>query len=67
MIWLAFESGGVAALYDETGAGAIYRLEDPSAFEAALSSGEDPTDALTLIESCIFPGVWDDVQSALDA
>ena len=67
VIWLEFESGGVAALYDESGAGAIYRLEDPSAFEAALSSGEDPTDALTLIEYCIFPGVWDDVQSALDA
>lgn len=67
VIWLAFESGGVAALYDESGAGAIYRLEDPSAFEAALSSGEDPTDALTLIEYCIFPGVWDDVLSALEA
>ena len=67
VIWLEFESGGVAALYDESGAGAIYRLEDTSAFEAALSSGEDPTDALTLIEYCIFPGVWDDVQSALDA
>ena len=67
MIWLEFESGGVAALYDESGAGAIYRLEDTSAFEAALSSGEDPTDALTLIEYCIFPGVWDDVLSALEA
>ena len=67
VIWLAFESGGVAALYDESSAGAIYRLEDPSAFEAALSSGEDPTDALTLIEYCIFPGVWDDVLSALEA
>ena len=67
VIWLAFESGGVAALYDESGAGAIYRLEDQSAFEAALSSGEDPTDALTLIEYCIFPGVWDDVLSALEA
>lgn len=67
VIWLEFESGGVAALYDESGAGAIYRLEDPSAFEAALSSGEDPTDALTLIEYCIFPGVWDDVLSALEA
>ena len=67
VIWLAFESGGVAALYDESGAGAIYRLEDTSAFEAALSSGEDPTDALTLIEYCIFPGVWDDVLSALEA
>ena len=41
VIWLAFESGGVAALYDESGAGAIYRLEDQSAFEAALSSGDD--------------------------
>lgn len=67
VIWLEFESGGVAALYDESGAGAIYRLEDTSAFEAALSSGEDPTDALTLIEYCIFPGVWDDVLSALEA
>lgn len=67
VIWLEFESGGVAALYDESGAGAIYRLEDQSAFEAALSSGEDPTGALTLIESCIFPGVWDDVLSALEA
>lgn len=66
VIWLEFESGGVAALYDESGAGAIYRLEDPSAFEAALSSGEDPTDALTLIEYCIFPGVWDNVQQALE-
>ena len=67
VIWLAFESGGVAALYDESGAGAIYRLEDPSAFETALSSGEDPTVALTLIEYCTFPGVWDDVLSALEA
>ena len=67
VIWLEFESGGVAALYDESGAGAIYRLEDPSAFEAALSSGEDPTGALTLIEYCTFPGVWDNVMSALDA
>ncbi len=66
VIWLAFESGGVAALYDESGAGAIYRLEDPSAFETALSSGEDPTGALTLIEYCAFPGVWDNVQSALE-
>ena len=66
VIWLAFESGGVAALYDESGAGAIYRLEDPSAFETALSSGEDPTVALTLIEYCTFPGVWDNVQSALE-
>ena len=66
VIWLEFESGGVAALYDETGAGAIYRLEDPSAFETALSSGEDPTVALTLLEYCTFPGVWDSVQSALE-
>ena len=67
VIWLAFESGGVAALYDESGAGAIYRLEDQSAFEAALSSGEDPTGALTLIEYCTFPDAWDDVLSALEA
>lgn len=60
--------GRVAALYDESGAGRdLNRLEDTSAFEAALSSGEDPTDALTLIEYCIFPGVWDDVLSALEA
>lgn len=65
IVWLQFESGGVAALYDETGAGAIYRLEDPSAFEAALAANEDPTPALTLIESCIFPDVWDNVQQAL--
>lgn len=65
IVWLVFESGGVAALYDETGAGAIYRLEDPSAFEAALAANEDPTPALTLIESCIFPDVWDNVQQAL--
>lgn len=67
VIWLAFESGGVAALYDESGAGAIYRLENQSAFEAALSSGEDPTGALTLIEYCTFPDAWDDVLSALEA
>ena len=67
VIWLEFESGGVAALYDESGAGAIYRLEDQAAFETALSSGEDPTSALTLIEYCTFPGVWDNVMSALDA
>ena len=66
IVWLVFESGGVAALYDETGAGAIYRLEDPSAFEAALAANEDPTPALTLIESCIFPDVWDNVQQALE-
>ena len=66
IVWLQFESGGVAALYDETGAGAIYRLEDPSAFEAALAANEDPTPALTLIESCIFPDVWDNVQQALE-
>ena len=66
IVWLQFESGGVAALYDETGAGAIYRLEDPSAFEAALAANEDPSPALTLIESCIFPDVWDNVQQALE-
>ena len=66
IVWLVFESGGIAALYDETGAGAIYRLEDPSAFEAALAANEDPSPALTLIESCIFPGVWDNVQQALE-
>ena len=65
IVWLVFESGGVAALYDETGAGAIYRLEDPSAFEAALAANEDPSPALTLIESCIFPDAWDDIQTAL--
>lgn len=66
IVWLQFESGGVAALYDETGAGAIYRLEDPSAFEAALAANEDPSPALTLIESCVFPDVWDNVQQALE-
>ena len=66
IVWLQFESGGVAALYDESGAGAIYRLEDPSAFEAALAANEDPTPALTLIESCVFPDVWDNVQQALE-
>ena len=66
IVWLIFESGGVAALYDETGAGAIYRLEDPAAFEAALTANEDPTPALTLIESCLFPDVWDNVQQALE-
>lgn len=66
IVWLQFESGGVAALYDETGAGAIYRLEGPSAFEAALAANEDPTPALTLIESCVFPDVWDNVQQALE-
>ena len=67
VIWLEFESGGVAALYDESGAGAIYLLENQTAFEPALSSGEDPTRALTLLEYCTFPGVWDNVMSALDA
>lgn len=66
IVWLVFESGGVAALYDETDAGAIYRLEDPSAFEAALAANEDPSPALTLIESCVFPDVWDNVQQALE-
>ena len=66
IVWLVFESGSVAALYDESGAGAIYRLEDPSAFEAALAANEDPSPALTLIESCIFPDVWDNVQQALE-
>ena len=66
IVWLQFESGGVAALYDETGAGAIYRLEDPSAFEAALAANEDPSPALTRIESCVFPDVWDNVQQALE-
>lgn len=66
IVWLQFESGGVAALYDESGAGAIYRLEDTSAFEAALAANEDPSPALTLIESCVFPDVWDNVQQALE-
>ena len=66
IVWLQFESGGVAALYDETGTGAIYRLEDPSAFEAALAANKDPSPALTLIESCVFPDVWDNVQQALE-
>ena len=66
IVWLQFESGGVAALYDETGAGAIYRLEDPSAFEAALAANEDPSPALTLIESCVFRAGGDNVQQALE-
>ena len=38
----------------------------------ALKSGkwpllrEDPSPALTLIESCVFPDVWDNVQQALE-
>ena len=40
VIWLEFESGGVAALYDESGAGATYLLENQTAFETALSSGD---------------------------
>ena len=66
IVWLVFESGGVATLYDESGAGAIYRLEDPSAFEAALAANEDPSPALTLLESCIVPDVWDNVQQTLE-
>ena len=66
VLWLEFESGGVLALYNETGAGAIYRLEDQTAFETALAAGRDPSPALTLIEGCVFPDAWEDVMQALD-
>ena len=65
VLWLEFPSGGAAALYGDDSSGAIYHIEDAAAFEAALESGEDPTASLTLIESCIFPDAWDDIQTAL--
>lgn len=66
-LWLVFESGGVAALYGADGAdtsGAIYRLEDEAAFNAALEANEDPGTLLTLIEQCVFPIAWDSIQTA---
>ena len=65
VLWLEFPSGGAAALYGDDSSGAIYRIEDATAFEAALESGEDPSASLTLIESCIFPDAWNDIQTAL--
>ena len=65
VLWLEFPSGGAAALYGDDSSGAIYHIEDAAAFETALESGEDPTASLTLIESCIFPDAWDDIQTAL--
>ena len=65
VLWLEFPSGGAAALYGDDSSGAIYRIEDAAAFEAALDANEDPTASLTLIESCIFPDAWDDIQTAL--
>lgn len=65
VLWLEFPSGGAAALYGDDSSGAIYRIEDAAAFETALESGEDPTASLTLIESCVFPDAWDDIQTAL--
>ena len=65
VLWLEFPSGGAAALYGDDSSGAIYRIEDATAFEAALESGEDPSASLTLIETCIFPDAWDDIQTAL--
>lgn len=65
VLWLEFPSGGAAALYGDDSSGAIYRIEDAAAFEAALESGEDPSASLTLIETCIFPDAWDDIQTAL--
>ena len=66
-LWLGFESGVVAALYGADGAdtpGAIYRLEDEAAFNAALEANEDPGTSLTLIEQCVFPIAWDMIQEA---
>ena len=65
VLWLEFPSGGAAALYGDDSSGAIYRIEDAAAFEAALDANEDPAASLTLIESCIFPDAWDDIQIAL--
>ena len=65
VLWLEFPSGGAAALYGDDSSGAIYRIEDAAAFEAALESGEDPSASLTLIETCVFPDAWDDIQTAL--
>ena len=63
-LWLVFESGGVAALYGADTPGAIYRLEDEAAFNAALEANEDPGTSLTLIEQCVFPIAWDMIQEA---
>ena len=65
VLWLEFPSGGAAALYGDDSSGAIYRIEDAAAFEAALEAGEDPSASLTLIEACVFPDAWDDIQTAL--
>ncbi len=65
VLWLEFPSGGAAALYGDDSSGAIYRIEDAAAFETALESGEDPSASLTLIETCVFPDAWDDIQTAL--
>ena len=65
VLWLEFPSGGAAALYGDDSSGAIYRIEDAAAFEAALEAGEDPSASLTLIETCVFPDAWDDIQTAL--
>ena len=65
VLWLEFPSGGAAALYADDSSGAIYRIEDAAAFEAALEAGEDPSASLTLIETCVFPDAWDDIQTAL--
>ena len=65
VLWLEFPSGGAAALYGDDSSGAIYRIEDAAAFETALESGKDPSASLTLIETCVFPDAWDDIQTAL--
>lgn len=65
VLWLEVPSGGAAALYGDDSSGAIYRIEDAAAFETALESGKDPSASLTLIETCVFPDAWDDIQTAL--
>lgn len=63
-LWLIFESGGAAALSGEDGAAAIYHVQDAAALARALEANEDPSEALTLIEYCVFPEAWEEIQQA---
>ena len=54
-----FQNGTAAAVMGPDEHGAVYRVEDEQAFQKALEAGVFPSDAMTLLERCVFPaGVW---------
>ncbi|MBO6055027.1 MAG: hypothetical protein J6P31_05845 [Oscillospiraceae bacterium] len=62
-----FRNGTAAAVLGSNEHGAVYRIEDEQAFQKALEAGVFTSDAMTLLERCVFPaGVWNLLETLSD-